>query len=68
MAKRILMHCFRVVCGVVGVAVAASAQPPSRSSEQIKASYDAHKHEFDFLLGDWEITLHNARATDVPPI
>lgn len=28
---------------------------PSRSPEQIRASYEVHKHDFDYLLGDWEI-------------
>jgi hypothetical protein len=27
-----------------------------RTPEQIQASYDAHKGEFDYLLGDWEFT------------
>src|SRR5437660_10302455 len=29
---------------------------PRRSAEQIKASYDAHQGDFDYLLGDWEFT------------
>jgi hypothetical protein len=33
------------------------AQAPSKKSpEQMKASYDAHKGDFDYLLGDWEFT------------
>lgn len=33
------------------------AQMPSKKSpEQMKASYDAHKGDFDYLLGDWEFT------------
>jgi hypothetical protein len=36
---------------------ALSAQAvPQRTPEQIKASYDAHQGEFDYLLGDWEFT------------
>jgi len=27
-----------------------------RTPEQIKASYDAHQSDFDYLLGDWEFT------------
>src|SRR5262245_3858664 len=27
-----------------------------RTPEQIKASYEAHKNDFDYLLGDWEFT------------
>ena len=33
------------------------AQAPSKKSpEQLKASYEAHKADFDYLLGDWEFT------------
>ena len=27
-----------------------------RTHEQIRASYDAHQGDFDYLLGDWEFT------------
>ena len=27
-----------------------------RTAEQLKASYEAHKSDFDYLLGDWEFT------------
>ena len=30
-----------------------------KSSEQIQASYKAHQHDFDYLLGDWEFTAVN---------
>src|SRR5262245_18319228 len=34
-----------------------SAQTPSRkSAAQMKALYEAHKADFDYLLGDWEFT------------
>lgn len=29
---------------------------PKKTPEQIKASYDAHQNEFDYLLGDWEFS------------
>lgn len=29
---------------------------PQRTPEQLKASYDAHQADFDYLLGDWEFT------------
>lgn len=29
---------------------------PQRTAEQLKASYDAHQGDFDYLLGDWEFT------------
>jgi hypothetical protein len=29
---------------------------PKKSPEEIHASYEAHKSEFDYLLGDWEFT------------
>lgn len=30
--------------------------PPQRTPEQIHASFEAHKGDFDYLLGDWEFT------------
>ncbi|HEY6156798.1 MAG TPA: hypothetical protein VIV88_05055 [Gemmatimonadales bacterium] len=30
-----------------------------RTAEQIRASYDAHHADFDYLLGDWEFTAMN---------
>ncbi|MGH7607345.1 MAG: hypothetical protein ACREME_08400, partial [Gemmatimonadales bacterium] len=46
-----------------GVALAAPAapltaqtNPAPRTAEQIQASFEAHKGEFDYLLGDWEFT------------
>jgi hypothetical protein len=40
---------------MVAMAPPVSAQTSTkRTPEQIKASYDAHQGEFDYLLGDWE--------------
>ena len=33
-----------------------SAQVVPRTGEQIKASYEAHQGDFDYLLGEWEFT------------
>lgn len=30
-----------------------------RTGEQIQASFEAHKNEFDYLLGDWEFTAES---------
>ncbi len=46
----------------LGVAFFISTAPsyaqaiPNRTAEQLKASYDAHQGDFDYLLGDWEFT------------
>src|SRR5262245_47896067 len=32
------------------------AQTPAKTPEQIKALYDAHSGDFDYLLGDWEFS------------
>lgn len=32
---------------------------PTRSPEQIRASYETHKGDFDYLLGDWEFTAES---------
>lgn len=34
----------------------AAQTPPKKSAEQIQKSYEAHKADFDYLLGDWEFT------------
>src|SRR5256886_15458868 len=37
-----------------------SAQTTARrSGEQILAAFNAHKGDFDYLLGDWEFTVTN---------
>ena len=42
------------------IATAASAQTAGkRTAEQIQASFDAHKNEFDYLLGDWEFSAES---------
>ncbi|HEV8305429.1 MAG TPA: hypothetical protein VGQ25_10735 [Gemmatimonadales bacterium] len=49
---------------VLVAALAAIAAPPSlpaqtpgrRTEAQLRASYDAHQGDFDYLLGDWEFT------------
>ena len=38
------------------LAPGASAQSVGRSWEQIRASFQAHKDEFNYLLGDWEFS------------
>lgn len=46
----------------LGLAICGAAAPTygqtsaKRTPEQIKASYDAHHNEFDYLLGDWEFS------------
>lgn len=46
-------------CAIAAVAIASPSfaqTTPGRTPEQIKAAYDAHKGDFDYLLGDWEFT------------
>ena len=38
------------------VSAPALAQTPVRTPEQLKANYDAHSDDFNYLLGDWEFT------------
>jgi hypothetical protein len=46
-----------ILAALVAIAPAARAQTvPKRTPEQIKASYDVHQGDFDYLLGDWEFT------------
>ena len=46
-----------LVAAMVAMATPLSAQARAhRTPEQIKASYDAHQGDCDYLLGDWEFT------------
>ena len=45
---------------VLAVALPLPAQTAgARTPEQIRASYEAHKGEFDYLLGDWRFTAES---------
>jgi hypothetical protein len=43
-----------VVC--FGAASNSAQTPDKRTPQQMQASYDAHKGDFDYLLGDWEFS------------
>jgi hypothetical protein len=61
-AKRasVLHACVGVLATLLGIAPAASTQTTDkRTGEQIQASFEAHKNEFDYLLGDWEFTAES---------
>jgi hypothetical protein len=47
-----------IIITIVGLCAAStSAQiPGKRTPQQLQASYDAHKGDFDYLLGDWEFS------------
>ena len=52
-----LAFLFLIGVTVLGAARTASGQATvKRTSEQIKALYDAHQADFDYLLGDWQFT------------
>src|SRR2546425_2848149 len=53
-----------LLASIVTLAPPLSAQAlGQRSREQIKASYDAHQGDFDYLLGDWEFTSRSEEHT-----
>ena len=57
MTPRLMVFAGALVSSILAFASPLSAQTiPKRTPEQIKASYDAHQNEFDYLLGDWEFT------------
>ncbi len=46
-----------LVASIVAIVSPLGAQAGGqRTAEQRRASYDAHKSDFDYLLGDWEFT------------
>jgi hypothetical protein len=60
MMEVVMRHAVFALCAGTMLAFAASAASAQtaakRSPEEIRASYDAHKGDFDYLLGDWEFT------------
>lgn len=46
-----------VVC--LCAALTSAQTPTKRTSQQMQASYDAHKSDFDYLLGDWEFSAES---------
>ena len=53
-------HAILVLTSLVVQAAGSQAQtPPRKTPEQIHASFDQHKGDFDYLLGDWEFTAEN---------
>jgi hypothetical protein len=56
MRSKLFIVFSRTLCLVSLLATSLTGQDPRRTEEQIKASYEAHKNEFDYLLGDWEFT------------
>lgn len=46
-----------LLCALVATAPSLPAQSaPRRTPDQLRASFAAHKGDFDYLLGDWEFT------------
>src|SRR5437879_12887822 len=46
-----------LLAALTAIAFPAAAQAPApRTREQMKASYEAHQGDFDYLLGHWEFT------------
>src|SRR5687768_2866492 len=49
-----------VACAVLLVGGSASAQTTRKpTAEQMQALFEAHKGDFDYLLGDWEFTAES---------
>jgi hypothetical protein len=48
---------FAIVCLLA--ALMSAQTPAKRTPEQLQASYDAHKGDFDYLLGDWEYSAES---------
>jgi len=57
MRRTVLPLCAATLLVSMAIASLLSAQASGRrTKEQIKASYEAHQADFDYLLGDWEFT------------
>src|SRR5438046_1377253 len=57
MRRTVLPLCAATLLVSMAIASLLSAQASGRrTKEQIKASYEAHQGDFDYLLGDWAFT------------
>jgi len=45
-----------VLCAFLALSTPLTAQTSRRTADQIESAFNAHKGEFDYLLGDWEFT------------
>jgi hypothetical protein len=50
------MRYILIVMTILAAPLLADQPTAKRTPEQMKASYDAHRGDFDYLLGDWEFT------------
>jgi hypothetical protein len=53
---RVLAAALAVAALVAAVPAASAQSAPKKTREQLEALQDAHKGDFDYLLGDWEFT------------
>ena len=51
------MATLRLLIGALVIALLSAQTPVNRKTEkELRASFDAHKGDFDYLLGEWEFT------------
>jgi hypothetical protein len=48
-----------IAIAILTTPLLADQTPAKRSPEQMRTSYDAHRGDFDYLLGDWEFTANS---------
>ena len=53
------------LCAAILLAASPHTQTRPRTEEQLKASFEAHKGDFDYLLGDWEFTAKSQELDKV---
>lgn len=54
-----LSLCAGMIVFLVPTTLLSAQTVPKRTPEQLKTSYEAHKGDFDYLLGDWEFTAES---------
>ena len=59
MRTKCLLLCVGTVLFAAAAVLPVAGQTPKRTMEQMKADYEAHKGDFDYLLGDWEFSARN---------
>ena len=50
------MTAIRLLIGALFVALLTAQTPVKKTEKELQSSFDAHKGDFDYLLGEWEFT------------
>ena len=63
-AEVIMRDILLILCAATLLAASPHTQTAQKTNEQLDASFEAHKGDFDYLLGDWEFSAKSQEHGD----